>query len=203
MKYGKMGKSETKRKITEILEKVKIPDASEKLNKYPHQLSGGMRQRVVIAMAISRQPKILLADEPTTSLDVTTQAQVLRLINDLTDKASSSLVLISHDMGVIAETCSRIAVMYAGRVMEYGDIRDVFREPLHPYTRALLNSIPQIDVDIVRLEAIPGKVPDLIDPPPGCRFHPRCKYARENCAKEVPDLKEMKERHYIACFGGE
>lgn len=202
-RFEKLSKSEINERVIEVLESVGITDVLDKLTRYPHQFSGGMRQRVLIAMAISRQPKILMADEPTTNLDVTTQAQVLKLINDLMKKKKSSLVLVSHDMGVVAETCDKIVVMYAGMVMECGNIRDVFRESLHPYTRALLNSIPQIDVDMIKLEVIPGKVPDLINPPPGCRFHPRCKYARENCAKEVPALKEIRKEHFVACPEGE
>jgi oligopeptide/dipeptide ABC transporter ATP-binding protein len=198
-RFGKISKSEVNERVIEVLENVGISDASEKLGRYPHQFSGGMRQRIMIAIAISRQPRIIIADEPTTSLDVTTQAQVLMLIEDLIEKTGASLIMISHDLGVIAETCNRIAVMYSGRVMEYGDIREIFKNPLHPYTQALLNSIPRIDMDIVKLETIPGRVPDLINPPPGCRFHPRCKYARESCKACMPDLREVDKGHLVAC----
>jgi peptide/nickel transport system ATP-binding protein/oligopeptide transport system ATP-binding protein len=198
-RFGMISKPEVDKRVIEVLENVGIADASGKLGSHPHQFSGGMRQRIMIAIAISRQPRIIIADEPTTSLDVTTQAQVLTLIEDLIEKTGASLIMISHDLGVIAETCNRVAVMYGGRVVEYGDIREIFTNPLHPYSKALLNAIPRIDTDIAKLETIPGRVPDLINPPPGCRFHPRCKYTRETCKACMPELEEVEKGHLVAC----
>jgi peptide/nickel transport system ATP-binding protein len=184
----------------EMMTTVRIPDAGIRYNDYPHQFSGGMRQRVMIAMALSCNPKMLIADEPTTSLDVTIQAQILELMSELKRKYSSSVLLITHDMGVIAELSDRAAIMYAGKIVEYADINEIFANSLHPYTRSLLASIPRPDQRRERLETIPGSVPSLITPPPGCRFHPRCKFAGEMCKTSEPAIEEVEPQHYVACF---
>ena len=185
-----------------LLAAMGIPDPARVLRSYPHELSGGMKQRVVIAMALTGNPKILIADEPTTSLDVTVQAQVLELIKRTKDLTSSSVIYITHDMGVIAEMCDRVAVMYAGTVCEVADVYELFKNPMHPYTKALIESIPRPGAE---LKSIPGMVPNLIEPPPGCRFHPRCPYAKEICKEKRPPLKEVKPGHFVAChlYGGE
>ncbi len=189
------------RKITiELLRKVGIPEAEKRIDQYPHQLSGGMRQRAMIAMALSCKPSILIADEPTTALDVTIQAQILDLMKELQQEYGMALIMITHDMGVIAEVADRVAVMYAGKVVEYGEVEEIFTKPKHPYTYALLSSIPRLDVEQQKLKSIPGNVPDPLNFPPGCRFHPRCEFAQEKCKEEIPELVEVKERHLTACF---
>ena len=192
--------SEFKGEIIELLRLVRIPDPEVVMNRYPHQLSGGMRQRVMIAMALAERPKLLIADEPTTALDVTTQAQILKLLLDLVEETGMSMLLITHDLGIVAETADRVAVMYAGMVVEEADVYELFENPLHPYTKALLNSLPRGYYDSPPLESLPGNVPDLVNPPPGCRFHPRCKYAKEICKKDAPPLVEVKPGHRVACF---
>jgi peptide/nickel transport system ATP-binding protein len=170
---------------------------------YPHQFSGGMRQRVMIAMALSCNPKLLIADEPTTALDVTIQAQILELLQDMKSKLGMAIMLITHAMGVVAETAQRVVVMYAGRVIEEAPVRELFRNPRHPYTQGLIRSIPRIDTAArqkVRLEAIPGVVPSLLKPPPGCRFAPRCKFATDACTVESPVLSEIEPGHKVACI---
>ena len=186
----------------EMLRLVHIPDPGGRVNDYPHQFSGGMRQRVMIAMALSCSPKLLIADEPTTALDVTIQAQILDLMTELKEKLGMAVLLITHAMGVVAETAQRVVVMYAGHVVEEAGVGELFRAPLHPYTQGLIRSIPRIDMAAThkrRLEAISGTVPRLIDPAPGCRFAPRCTFARDECTTEAPPLREVTSGHKVAC----
>ena len=187
------------RKAVDILRRVLIPDPENRVKNYPHELSGGMKQRVVIGIGISNDPKILIADEPTTALDVTVQAQILDLMNQLKREYNTTVILITHNMGVVAEMADRVAVMYAGKIVEIGSVEQIFKNPLHPYTKGLLRAVPNPLAKIERLEAIPGTVPNLITPPKGCRFHPRCPYATERCRSEVPKLKELEPGHFVAC----
>ena len=191
-------------KTVEMLKLVHIPNAERRVKEYPHQLSGGMRQRIMIAMALSCNPKLLIADEPTTALDVTIQAQILELLNELKSKLGMAIMLITHDMGVIAETAQRVVVMYAAKVAEEAPVTDLFKEPLHPYTQGLLRSIPRIDLAAVKklkLETIPGTVPTLRGPEkPGCRFAPRCSFAKPMHFENTPELKEVRPGHKVACF---
>lgn len=196
--HKKMGKSKAVERVVEIFQSVGLPDAALVFHKYPHQLSGGMRQRVAIARALCSDPELVLADEPTTNLDVTTQAQVLELMKELKKKLNMSILLITHDMGIVAEMCSRVVVLYAGRVCEIGDVMSVFESPLHPYTEALLYAVPSLDARKPRV--IPGSIPDMLNPPSGCRFHPRCVYAKHRCTDEVPQLKEVEPRRFVACL---
>jgi peptide/nickel transport system ATP-binding protein len=185
----------------EMLRLVNIPNPQKRVHDYPHQFSGGMRQRVMIAMALSCRPKLLIADEPTTALDVTIQAQILELMQEMKDKLGMSIMLITHAMGVVAETCQRVVVMYAGKVVEEAPVEALFGNPRHPYTQGLIRSIPRVDRAAVhkeRLEAIPGTVPSLMNPPAGCRFAARCKYAMDICSREPP-LKEVGPGHRVAC----
>ncbi|MCL0035224.1 ABC transporter ATP-binding protein [Thermodesulfovibrionales bacterium] len=195
-----LSSSNAKRKAVEMLELVGISSSSTRVNEYPHQLSGGMRQRVMIAMALSCNPSLLIADEPTTALDVTIQAQILELMKNLIKDFGSSLLLITHDFGVIAEVCDKIAVMYAGSIVECVHTKSLFKNPRHPYTRGLLNSIPRIDVDAERLENIDGTVPNLANPPAGCKFHPRCLYTKEICSRQSPSLAEVVSGHLVSCL---
>ncbi|MEM2093535.1 MAG: ABC transporter ATP-binding protein, partial [Candidatus Bathyarchaeia archaeon] len=185
-----------RREIVELLRLMEIPDPERVVDSYPHELSGGMQQRIVIAIALACSPLLLLADEPTTNLDVTVQAQILDLIMRLKQRFGSSVIYITHDMGVIAEISDRVAVMYAGNVVEVAPVKEIFKNPLHPYTRALLESIPKPGSTF---KSIPGTVPNLVDPPSGCRFHPRCAYAVEKCSRAVPELVEVSKEHYVAC----
>ena len=187
------------RKAVDILRRVLIPDPENRVKNYPHELSGGMKQRVVIGIGVSNDPKILIADEPTTALDVTVQAQILDLMNKLKKEYNTTVILITHNMGVVAEMADRVAVMYAGKIVEIGSVEQIFKNPLHPYTKGLLRAVPNPLAKIERLEAIPGTVPNLITPPKGCRFHPRCPYATERCRSEVPKLKELEPGHFVAC----
>jgi peptide/nickel transport system ATP-binding protein len=187
---------------TEMLRLVNIPKPDQRVFDYPHQFSGGMRQRVMIAMALACRPKLLIADEPTTALDVTIQAQILDLLNDLKSQLGMSIMLITHAMGVVAETAQRVVVMYAGRVVEEATVDQLFASPAHPYTQGLIRSIPRIDFDSTlkqRLEAIPGSVPKLINPPTGCRFAPRCQHASDRCTQEMPELRDIASGHKVAC----
>jgi peptide/nickel transport system ATP-binding protein len=193
---------QAKARAIEMLGLVNIPKPEQRVNDYPHQFSGGMRQRVMIAMALSCNPKLLIADEPTTALDVTIQAQILDLLDRLKSQMGMSILLITHAMGVVAETCQRVVVMYAGRVVEEASVEDLFGSPAHPYTQGLIRSIPRLDLDSAhkqRLHAIPGSVPKLILPPPGCRFAPRCPHANARCASEMPELRELTSGHRVAC----
>ncbi len=199
----KMKYREAKERSIELLKLVGIPSPEKRYQEYPHQLSGGMRQRVMIAMAISCSPDVILADEPTTALDVTLQAQILDLLHDLREQMGMSMVLISHDLGVIAEMADEVAVMYAGRIVEYASTSKLFTDPLHPYTRGLLNSLPRSvssEDKAERLMAIPGTVPALHSPPPGCKFHPRCGLAEEICKSEEPTLEEKENQHSVRCW---
>jgi len=185
----------------ELLSKVAIPDAGSRLNSYPHQYSGGMRQRVMIAMALACNPKLIIADEPTTALDVTVQAQILALLKQLTREANSSLILITHDLGVVARYADRVVVMYGGRIVETAPAIDLYTRPRHPYTRGLMTSIPRLDGDTGRrLVPIDGQPPDLAKLPPGCAFAARCQYATDRCRLERPPLEAVSDRHYRACF---
>jgi oligopeptide/dipeptide ABC transporter ATP-binding protein len=196
--HEKLTMQECRRKIVKLLELVGIPEVETRLGEYPHQFSGGMKQRVAIARALACEPNLLFADEPTTNLDVTIQAQVLELLNELKKKLGMSLVMITHDMGIIAKMTARVVVLYAGLVCEIAKTTDLFERPLHPYTEALLGAVPRLDKRKT-LRLIPGNIPNLIQPPSGCRFHPRCRYAKKKCADEVPPLIEAEPGHFVAC----
>jgi oligopeptide/dipeptide ABC transporter ATP-binding protein len=185
--------------VLELMDLVGIPDPEQRIDDYPHQLSGGMNQRVLISMALACQPDILIADEPTTALDVTIQAQILDLLRDLQRELGSSILLITHDLGVIAEMCDRVAVMYGGRIMEVAETESVLGDPQHPYTAALLESLPQLSQSKGRLQVIPGNVPSAVTPPPGCRFHPRCSYTEEVCREKMPSLLQLADGRQVAC----
>ena len=202
MKHQNVSESEARKKALELMAKVGIPDAEHRYDDYPFQYSGGMRQRIVIAIALSCQPKILICDEPTTALDVTIQAQILKLINKLKYEMNSSVLLITHDMGVISEMADNVIVMYAGKIVEYSSTEDLFNKPLHPYTIGLMNSIPDIDEQdrSKELEVIPGSVPMLYELPEGCFFSPRCKYAKEICKKKCPGMKDNGNGHMVRCW---
>ena len=189
------------RAAAELLDRVGIPSPEVRLGEYPHQLSGGMRQRVVIAMALACRPSLLIADEPTTALDVTIQAQILELIKDLQAEMGMAVIMITHDLGVIAETCDQVVVMYAGKVAERGTVFDIFDRPAHPYSRGLLNSIPRLDTEPKsRLGVIEGMVPGLRDLPLGCRFENRCPHAMEQCREVVPVLEQVADGHDVSCI---
>jgi len=187
--------------VKTLLEKVSIPDAASRLNAYPHQFSGGMRQRVMIAMALACAPQLIIADEPTTALDVTVQAQILAILKQITREVNSALILITHDLGVVARYADRVAVMYGGRIVETAPARELYARPRHPYTRGLMDSIPRLDdASDKRLVPIDGQPPDLARLPPGCAFAPRCRHAVERCRAERPALAQAGENHYKACF---
>jgi peptide/nickel transport system ATP-binding protein len=189
-------KKEIKKEVVNILRQMQIGDPERVADMYPFELSGGMQQRVVIAIALACTPALLIADEPTTSLDVTVQAQILELIKVLKQSFGSSVLYITHDMGVIAEICDRVAVMYAGNVCEIAEVKELFKDPLHPYTKALLESIPRPGKEF---KSISGMVPNLINPPGGCRFHPRCQFAEVICTEQLPRIKEVKKEQFVAC----
>jgi peptide/nickel transport system ATP-binding protein len=197
--HQKLGREKGKRKTVEMLEKVGMPDPKDIINRFPHELSGGMQQRIMIAIALSSNPKLLIADEPTTALDVTTQAQILDLIKDLKKDIISSMLLITHDLGIVAEICNRVAVMYTGNIIEHAELKTLFKSPLHPYTRGLLDAIPKMNAHKKELGFIPGTLPDLMKLPEGCKFNPRCPHQMEICLKKKPELEEVKEGHFAAC----
>ena len=199
--HQKMARREARTRAAELLQTVGIPDSESRLSDYPHQFSGGMRQRVMIAMALSCNPRLIIADEPTTALDVTIQAQILELMRDLAVEFGTAMVIITHNLGVVARYAHRVVVMYAGKIVETGTAHDIYRNPRHPYTVALLNSVPRLDAtERVRLDAIEGLPPDLVDLPQGCSFAPRCKYAYERCTQETPVLLETDTNHTSACW---
>ncbi|WP_144185553.1 ABC transporter ATP-binding protein [Elioraea rosea] len=198
-----LGKRAAMDRAAEMLKLVHIPNPSRRVNDYPHQFSGGMRQRVMIAMALSCSPKLLIADEPTTALDVTIQAQILEIMVEMKERLGMAVMLITHAMGVVAETAQRVVVMYAGKVAEEAPVGELFANPRHPYTQGLIRSIPRIDTAAthkVRLEAIPGSVPSLLDPPKGCRFAARCRFVMPECLDAQPPLREVSPGHKVACI---
>ncbi len=192
-------RAEALKRSVEIIASLGIPNPNRIVKQYPHQLSGGMKQRVVIAIALACGPVLLIADEATSNLDVTIQAQILDLLQRLKENVISSILLITHDLGVVAETCDRVGVMYAGNLVEVGDIEDMFGQPLHPYTRALLDAVPKFSAE-GELYSIDGNVPNLVTPPSGCRFHPRCPHAMESCRKAFPEMTAMESDHHVACW---
>ncbi|MCJ7622070.1 MAG: ABC transporter ATP-binding protein [Anaerolineaceae bacterium] len=202
--HEKMSKENSLKEAAELLQLVGIPDVESKSKAYPHEMSGGQAQRVMIAMALALKPKLLIADEPTTALDVTIQAQILDLMRGLREKMGTSVILITHDLGVIAEMADRVAVMYAGRIVEQADVETLFDRPLHPYTKGLLGSIPVLGRQMDRLDVIPGSVPNLVNLPPGCRFAPRCRAREENklmiCRQIEPDLVDILPGHKVRCW---
>ncbi len=198
--HQKMYKKEAMAKSVEMLKLVGIPSPEKRIHQYPFELSGGMRQRVMIAMALACAPELLIADEPTTALDVTIQAQILELIKELQAKLQMSVIMITHDLGIVAETCNYVAVMYCGSVVEYADVRTLFAAPKHPYTVGLFNSLPRHDVDKDELNAIKGSVPSPADMPEGCRFTPRCPHAQEICTTRLPDLISTEGNSLVRCW---
>jgi len=201
VRHEGLGGREAREKAVRLMELVGIPNPDSRLKQYPHQFSGGMRQRAMIAMALACSPKLLIADEPTTALDVTIQAQILELMKDLKDKISTSIILITHDLGIVAGLCSRIIVMYAGKIVEGGTVSDIYENPQHPYTWGLLKSIPRLDAGKkLRLIPIPGTPPDLLSPPKGCRFAPRCTYSMRICLEQQPTPTFLQGEHQVACW---
>jgi len=200
IRFHQGGDSRVTEKAMDILKAVQIPDPRRILSQYPHELSGGMLQRVMIAMAISCEPSLLICDEPTTALDVSTQAQIIKLLNELREEMGTTLLFITHDLGVLSWVCTYAAVMYAGNIVEYSDIRTILKNPGHPYTRALIGSSPRLDIDVNNLNVIPGQVPNLAKLPSGCKFHPRCNIVERKCREEIPPLIEKEDGHSIACF---
>lgn len=198
--HGKACGDAAKNAAIEMLERVGIPDPAKRINDYPHQFSGGMRQRVVIAMALLCEPKLLIADEPTTALDVTIQAQILELIDELKTKLGTAVIFVTHDLGVVAGITDRLAVMYAGRIVEQGSTLDVFENPRHPYTRGLLTSIPRLDERSEELQAVPGLPPDLSNLPTGCPFHPRCSEVVDRCRQDYPEKVNFGDERWAACW---
>lgn len=197
--HQKVGKDEIKQMVIDALELVEIPNASQRYDEYPHQFSGGMRQRAMIAMALVCKPDLLIADEPTTALDVIIQDGILDLLKNLKEEMNSSVLLITHDLGIVAGICSDVAVMYAGRIVECSDVVSVLKDPLHPYTKGLLDSIPRLDKGNERAKSIKGSVADPINLPKGCRFHPRCQYAEERCKSYEPEIKILDDNRVVAC----
>ena len=198
-----ISKEEAKKRAIELMRKVGIHSPEARIRQYPHQFSGGMKQRVIIAIALACSPKLLIADEPTTALDVTIQAQILHLMRELKEKKNTSVIMITHDLGIVAETCDRVAVMYAGKIIEEGTLDEVFNHTLHPYTEGLFNSLPNIKNRTARLRPIHGLMPDPTDLPEGCAFAPRCNYATEACKKRRPDLVTFTGTHKAACLAYE
>jgi oligopeptide transport system ATP-binding protein len=200
-KHRGVSKKDAQEQAIELMERVKIPDARNRVNAYPHEFSGGMRQRAMIAMALSLDPDVLIADEPTTALDVTVQAQIMELLHELQTETGMGLILITHDLGVVAEVSDRVVVMYAGEIMEDGEINDVYHHPAHPYTLGLMDSIPRTDMHTDRLTPIQGAPPDLLNIPSGCPFHPRCPFVQERCTKDQPKPVNIgRDSHESSCF---
>ena len=200
--HAGLGKAESRRRAIEMLQLVGIPEPERRARQYPHQFSGGMCQRVMIAMALATSPKLLIADEPTTGLDVSTAARILELLRELGRRTGASIVLITHDLGVVAQTCHRVAVMHAGQIVEIAPVRGLFAHPAHPYTRALVRSIPRVDRAIT-MEPIPGAVPSLLNAPPGCRYAGRCPWVEARCREVRPAMTEVGLDHRVACFAVE
>ncbi|MEV4065149.1 ABC transporter ATP-binding protein [Nonomuraea dietziae] len=194
-----MSKRDGMKKAVELMDKVRIPAARQRVNDYPHQFSGGMRQRIMIAMSIALDPEVLIADEPTTALDVTVQAQIMELLAELQRESNMGLILITHDLGVVADVADKISVMYAGRIVENAPVHDIYKAPAHPYSKGLLDSIPRVDHKGQELYAIKGLPPNLLDMPTGCAFHPRCPYRQDNCVTDVPPLYEISGVRGSAC----
>jgi oligopeptide/dipeptide ABC transporter ATP-binding protein len=200
VRHRDVSRAEARAQAIEMLRRVRMPSPERRADDYPHQLSGGMRQRVMIGMALACNPKLLIADEPTTALDVTIQAQILELMRALRAELGTAIILITHDLGVIAELADDVIVMYAGQVIERCAVPRLFAEPQHPYTIGLLGSIPRLHLEQERLSAIEGLVPDAAAMPQGCRFHPRCPFSVEKCRKEVPPLAEITQHHFVSCW---
>ena len=198
--HTSISKEEAKAKAVELLRLCGIPDPEQRFHEYPHQMSGGMRQRIMIAMALACNPKLLIADVPTTALDVTIQAQILELMKKLKDSHDMGIILITHDLGIVADFCDRVLIFYTGQIVESAPVRDLFREPLHPYTKGLIRALPKISEQTDRLEAIEGMVPDADQMPEGCHFHPRCPYATDRCRKEAPALTQTPDGRCVRCF---
>ena len=198
--HQKVSKREARKRTVELLDKVGIPEAEKRADEYPHQMSGGMCQRVMIAMALSCNPALLIADEPTTALDVTIQAQILALLRELQQEFRRSILLITHDLGIVAETAENVAVMYASKIVEWAPCTGLFREPLHPYTVGLFRSLPRLEGERKRLRVIPGTVPSPLDFPSGCKFHPRCPIAADKCATDEPELMDAADGRLAACW---
>jgi oligopeptide/dipeptide ABC transporter ATP-binding protein len=195
-----LGRRAAREEAVRLLASVGVTSPESRLDAYPHHFSGGMRQRVLIAIALACRPKLLIADEPTTALDVTIQDQILKLILKLRDETGMSVLMVTHDLGVVAQTCDRVAVMYAGRIAEMGETRQIFRRPAHPYTRALLDALPAHAGRGAKLRPIGGEPPNLAAPPAGCRFHPRCAHAADTCKQTLPELREIEPGHGSACL---
>ncbi|MGD6774586.1 MULTISPECIES: ABC transporter ATP-binding protein [Bacillaceae] len=200
IQHKKVSKAEARKQAVDMLNLVGIPSPTERLKQYPHQFSGGMRQRIVIAMALVCQPEVLIADEPTTALDVTIQAQILNLFKDIQKKTGVSIIIITHDLGVVAQVADRVAVMYAGKIVESGNRREIFYRGEHPYTKGLLNSVPRLDLEDEELVPIIGSPPDLFSPPTGCAFAARCEYAMEVCERLYPMKTCLSEEHHVDCW---
>ncbi len=198
LRHQECTKAEAQQRMLEMLGKVGI--SSDRAGDYPHQFSGGMKQRIIIAIALACNPKLLLADEPTTALDVTIQAQVMRMVNELKKEFGTSMVLITHDLGIVAESCDAVAIMYAGEIVEYGSLEDIFDHTAHPYTKGLFGSIPRLDLDTERLQPIQGLMPDPINLPSGCPFHPRCPYSARECMEQNPAHVEVTPGHLVKCL---
>jgi oligopeptide transport system ATP-binding protein len=201
--HEKISQREAGLRAVELMAATGIPEAEKRAQDYPHQFSGGMRQRIMIAMALATKPDLLIADEPTTALDVMTQAQILALLKDLQRKYNMSVILITHDLGIVAQVCDEVLVMYAGHGMELDTVQNIFSHPRHPYTRGLLDSTTRVDREIKRLNSIPGSIPDMINPPTGCRFHPRCPFANARCAREEPPAFPKDSKSYSKCWQSE
>jgi len=197
MLHENVSKEEAMKRVKALFEKVGIEPS--RVDNYPHEFSGGMRQRAMIALALACNPELVIADEPTTALDVVIQGQILDLLRKLREELDLSVILITHDLSTIAELCNRVGIMYAGKLVECADVRSIFKDPLHPYTQGLINAIPSITGPKTRLRSIPGAPPDLLNPPRGCRFHPRCPYATEKCRREEPAYIEVRRGHWVAC----